>query len=301
MIKSVKLAGATDTHLANLPIHGRTFAFEPGVSVLFGPNGCGKTTLLRLLAAVTSLHGFRSGLFNGLPELELTDDLDRPARATQKNIENRVSRLPDYMFRVLFCKTPSNAGSQKRKTTPLKLTLDWERSPVFFVSGKDAFSTPSFMGQTEYGIVEEVANTFSQGRLSAGQSMLARLERMIAQAQNAQVPYYTKYNHVNSLWQLRCKVWNAWVDRFEPVPNARPTLILDEPDMSLAPIAQQRLWEALAAISRDHGIQIIAASHSPFCLQADNVIEIGDGYIMNSVMAVLQLASKLKQKADVQS
>ena len=73
MIDSVKVLSG---YMAKLPDVGdKIFRFESGLNILFGPNGCGKSSLLKLLAGYTAaisggwskVHSSSFDIFSELP------------------------------------------------------------------------------------------------------------------------------------------------------------------------------------------------------------------------------------------
>lgn len=71
MIKSITFKKPTSTglgsYIAMLPaLSGKTIDFMPGLNIVVGPNGCGKTSLLKTIRAITCCDGtFSSNLSKG--------------------------------------------------------------------------------------------------------------------------------------------------------------------------------------------------------------------------------------------
>jgi predicted ATPase len=298
MIRSVTFAGAKGTYPAALPFWGTRLAFSPGLNAIVGPNGSGKTTCLRLLAAFTGLHSLRNESADALPSVgaEPRGSTARARTAPQPAPETPEAwaLMQQRIFEAVIKAERGGAAAPK----PLKLALDWDRQPAVYASGASAFTTPNYLGETG-DIREELSTMFERSGSSAGQSVMAKINRVIAGTlQGAPLRYSTsRLQRVNSHWAHRGATWNACMDQAAHDPAGRRTLLLDEPDLSLAPTAQVRIWEQLPEIAEAHGLQIIAVSHSPFALLAPTVIEMVPGYAAAMDSAIRHYAATAPVRA----
>lgn len=295
MIRSFTLAGGRNSFLENLPVRGRKLEFTPGLNVIFAPNATGKSTALKMLAALTSLHNVRRGdTAEGLPAFGM-DFWESVMGRGRRSYQEALEYLPNHVFDQIFRRRESRKGRIEQADL-VRFELEWDRRPALLIEGRGAMESVSYFGQSAYGIAEEVENLFSDRAASSGQAVLGRLFRVMGQLQEREPPYYPKSiadREGDTVWAPRCKLWNTWVDQFKPKGHKRPTLLLDEPDLSLSPFAQRALWGKLAELAEERKIQLICTSHSPFCLTGPNVVELVDGYAKETQAAFVKLGEDL--------
>ena len=233
----------------------RTFEFKPGLNVLWGRNGSGKTSLTKVLAR----------LFH-------CEQGNHPI-VTQESI----SELGGGPFSEIDLKKG------------LKITHDGQGVRHF-----DPGHAVGLMGggaafDWDFGM-EGIANTMFKG--SAGQTTMFRFDRLINEIVAGEVPEVAwKFSRSGNsgTWGDRVKL----VERFLEgnAEKGQPTVLLDEPERSYDLNAQVGVWRLLRAYADQ--VQFIVASHSLFALKIPDAhyIELSPRYLAGSE-AVLDLLTK---------
>ncbi len=256
----------TSGYAAKLPnVKDKTFSFTPGLNILFGPNGCGKTTVL-LTAAAYAGCGDR-GWSNPVGEN------GRPMLCERGSPEDRLTPYPDR-----FALTAPGK---------CKATVSWDGVPAFLhtvdirMSGRFSDNAEEFNEQLGAIMVKQ----------SAGQSvvgMLVRMKQYLAKQPDLtdeKKTFSIRGEHVsvgscNDIWEEYITSFVAYVKSL-PVPSEkRVTVLVDEPDKALSIPNQHVLWtKVLPSLAEKY--QVITASHSIFSLAAPsaNIIEMEAEYV----------------------
>jgi predicted ATPase len=256
MITHVQAKSGFAAALANLK--GQRFDFLPGprVTVLFGPNGCGKTTILKLAAAYTGIDTSNrsyGGGWNRAPRFFSWDD-------------DKV-KFPDVFKDNAIGKCEADVG--------------WEGSSCFYnsaglsESGGNLSTFVSSASDSPDGMMdfeEQVALTV--GHCSEGEFRNHKIFKVVEAIKSPPAlsdrdgdKKYVKY--VKSL------------------PRTGPlTLLWDEPDRSLSVDAQLTFWgRFILGLAKQEKIQIVVASHSmvllhmPHFLDSFKIIDVEKGYL----------------------
>lgn len=247
--RSSMFAYATD--LAFLKRKG--LAFQPGLNILFGPNGCGKSTILRMLALATASE--QGGIST------ITDDWIRTVGAKEGRGDVTVGALKG--IKVIHDGQPVLYGNP--------------RNAVGLICGGAAFDS-DFTG-------EGIANI--QSKASTGYTTMNRLGRMLAVCQK-QHSFPSAIDR--RVAKATKKDWNfaqsssAEALLLPAIPTGQQTMIFDEPESGLGIPAQRNVFNLLHSAARTQGFQIIVATHSVFALGLPgvNYIEMQDNYIGQS-------------------
>ncbi len=260
MITSVRATAGYPTKLAAL--QDKTFTFGPGLTVLFGPNACGKSTLLKLCATYSSCGEDGWSAFSA--------DYVRAKKKEQDGWE-----------------FPRRFALLRRGVAEADVV--WDGTPTYIESGTRPHEQEAFERAlaTEDGMGEYMADNFSPR--SAGQKsmvLLSRLRRRLDSPPNLLdekgmfCPEESRVLHVdkvNDCWSTPLKALQAYV---RSLPRTGPsTVLLDEPDMHLSIPNQRALWvQALPSLAKS--FQVVAASHSLFALRAPGatIVDLVPGY-----------------------
>lgn len=262
MITSLDLRNVAQSHLfgyaAELPFFKdrEMLTFEPGLTVLFGPNGCGKSTVLNMLALTMAA---KQGGYSAVTEDHVRSTVDM------------LGALPN-----------PRTGVRRDMRDKLGLAVAHDGQPVLYADPRQGvgllagtFDADFF----EHGLAEVMgARGRSHGQLVMGRTS-ALLSVLSGQAEApSEIAHLVKAEHVNGIWQSALKVVHA---RLQPtVPKGPLTVILDEPESNFSLLWQQKLWGLLGRPEVAENFQVIVASHSPFCLGIEHArhIDFQPGY-----------------------
>lgn len=228
---------------------GHEFHFTPGVNIIFGPNGSGKTTILKALAG----NAF------------CTDGFSVPVE-------------PLHLANMSWDKDPilQNAidtAEQMRKNT---CTIDWSGNPIYFdnFSNRQSYgSLGDLVGSVLDNDLEEINWIIGKSQISAGQQtkylvnkILHKLESNLS-LKELTVPYLDKKRFNDSY----IKAHQVCIDYLAQHPDFEKkgayTLIFDEMDKSLDVETVIDLYQhVLPALHEHYGCQIITVSHSPILM-----------------------------------
>ena len=226
--------------------------FKPGINILWGGNGVGKSTVLTALARM--LHCEQSG-----QSVVTRDSLNAVFTVPGPNPGDKLGVRVDTMATGLL---PVHDGQCVMHFDPNHM--------VGLICNGAAFDSDFFS--------EGVENTMYRG--SSGQTTLNRLSKVLgAMVKPDPWPDIRWKADKDADW-LKDQVdpVNAFLQG--TIPKGQPTLLLDEPDRSLSMKFQAGFWHNLATRFAT-GVQVITATHTPFALRLPgvNYIDMTPGYL----------------------
>lgn len=208
----------------------KTFRFKPGLNILWGRNGTGKSTVLTALARY--FHCEQGG---------------RSVITTTSCRE--------------ICDTFAHDEKNKWKTG---LKVEHDGQTVFYINPGKAVGLMGGAFDDDF-FQEGITNTMMKG--SAGQTTLMRTQMTLDHLKKSKGKIEDRIGeNVNDLWlEIRAKVLEmlkATVDEKGPL-----TILLDEPDRSIDLDYARQLWDILPIVARER--QVIVATHHPFAIRLD--------------------------------
>lgn len=256
MFDSIELKGLAKSdrfgYAAKVPFfkHKRKIAFQPGLNILFGPNGCGKSTILRILG--DTMLATQGGV-SAVTETSIRDTVEYPL---------------------------GRRGAAPKDKLGLRVLHDGQ--PVIFCDPRQAVGLSGSSFDNDFmaeGIQELMGNRErSHGQVSAAR-MSPALDVLEGKLQLPAKPIekFTKAQ-VGGAWP---QCIDIALKRMEPsIPKGLPTVLLDEPEANFSLKWQGMLWAILTSERILSKFQVIVASHSPFALGLPNAhyIEMVPGY-----------------------
>jgi predicted ATPase len=241
MIENISFQTGFPTKLPN--IRKKKFEFKPGLNILFGPNGCGKSTILKTLAG-------RLGILNGGHTKIITArDLDR----TNKDI---VSNL-------------SNINIKKEK---VGCTIETDGSRGFYYRGNEITSEniSSFFFHNEDMSPDGITSFEEQiagltGTPSHGTQQTQKIFKVLEKISKIPPKDTLQTPNPPELEFLQQQLWKN-------IPETEKfTILLDEPDNHLEiPFQHLFLLRVLPNLAKNH--QIIVATHNPIALKIPKTV-----------------------------
>lgn len=309
--------------------------FKSGLNVLYGANGSGKSSLLKIIG--TKLAALQGGvsvlnkdwIFENRFKPAMTDALDFASldvMAThgyilesdgqsiiyvdpRQKVGVRAGQLDDEFFMEGFYNARfkgSTGESTIRALNRVIALLRYESNPeLFYAEGKDPLSLAEIKIKAEKAALDLKLAEISavENRRSRSKNSKWELERAfkdrVVKLRNAaenKIKKGIKEYFPSTLDDRLAKeplndVFKAYhnmgLASFIPsIDKGQPTIIIDEPESGLSPIAQSNLWNLLTHPKVTEKYQIIVATHSPFALSENpdyNLIEMSEGYAANNL------------------
>ena len=262
---------------------GKTFTFaEDKINVIFGPNGSGKTTILKALAG----EAFCKDGF-----LSLGEPLAVGGWAEDKTEEDVIRY------------------KEGKKCNTCEVV--WTGNPVYYDNFEQTYREGyGFFGgiggsALGNGLETEMLYRLGVGTISAGQNTAFIFSKVLARLKEAKTlkalieqKYAGDMEHSNLTWR---KCWQAQIDflsKHEDFDKEVPaSVIFDEMDKSLDITKVITVYTKLfPAILEKTGMQVITVSHNPVILSDEifnnpkyNIISIDDAYTAEARVQLSQL------------
>jgi predicted ATPase len=235
----------------------RVLVFKPGLNILWGRNGAGKTSITKVLARLFHCEQGSQPVVTkeSLSELTAAGGYGSETIKLEEGIEVKHDGQGVRHF------DPGHAVG----LTAGGAAFDWD-------FGDEGFENVMVKG-------------------SAGQTTMRRFDRILNEIITGEVPevqWRMKREHVNSLWQERIDLAACFLKKNSK--KGQPTILLDEPERSYDLEAQVGMWRVLRSYAAE--VQFIVSSHSLFALNIPEAayIELSPGYkaIAEKALALLQ-------------
>lgn len=279
MLASLKVVSGYAAELEGLK--DRTFEFPVDkINVLYGPNGCGKTTILKMLAAYTGLDhshkNYGGGGWSGPPTRSILNE----------------SKFPEILHEL----TPGKC----------KAKVEWDGVPAFYNSatmGDDLNMSYIVSGPEDSpdGLMSSGEQlSLIMGHHSEGELRVYKLGKVLdAITTEKPKPNVKPRKGANELAKQYSNYVRGLRGRKRKCVH---TLLWDEPDRSLSIENQIKIWiNVLPNIFTDD-LQIVIATHSaiiPLLPDFDffNIIDVTKGYLDKSRLQLMRImGSRLDDK-----
>lgn len=254
------------------------FEFAPGLNILFGPNGCGKSTVLKILGAYCGINTARKEC--GWTKLQEPMDLWKSGA----KLKDRT--LPENFKRL------SPGGCEA--------AIDWDGSPTLLVDPVITDNTTyTHFYDSKSDSPDGMTDMMSQigmmkNTLSTGQMRLIKLKQLADATKKppvlTEMPKCQGRGSFNDTWK---RSYQSQIDYYKSLPrDGGMTVLLDEIDRCLGIHNQMLFWKNYIPNLVKAGFQVIIASHSPFALSSKNAkwVEFEPGYYENSREALKALS-----------
>jgi predicted ATPase len=222
--------------------------FADGINILFGKNATGKSTLLTAIAKM--MFCYQGG----------------------KSVVTQNSLHEMFPIALSF---GENKDSKEKRMKSIEVLHDGT-SVRYFAALKNYGSMGASFDDDFFDLGVASLNN---KELSAGQQTLYWFNLIVQQKLTKKIEYSMDKNHVNDLWKEYIELAEKALK--PKIPEGNPTLLIDEGEKGLDFVNASNFWQM---IKKSKGVQLIIASHSPFCLfvEGANYIEMTKGYLEES-------------------
>ena len=244
---------------ANTKLLTKKFEFTPGLNILFGPNGCGKSTILKAIAT----HGLTKKGWSNIDISPLKVGLFEDAE--EMNMEKHFER-------EMNCKAIVDIDG-----------------PVYYVNPEvseyehDGYRDGYNLGSDTLSAMTELALKYNASEQSTGEACMSAQGRILSNLADGTFVFSktvidemleNRKEHSNKSWYDAAKVAYDYAET-TVLKGGCPTVILDEPENHFSMEITVGLFQNIIPKLIARGYQVIMATHfvlAPFMVKDTNVI-----------------------------
>jgi len=243
----------------------RTFNFTPGLNIVTGRNGSGKTVLLNLLKNKTG----------NLDSGEISPSMMSPMKINKGFFTGEYYTIDDKINKKLSGTLDSGYP---------KVDIDWDGKIVNHV-------TPAFFGgQSIWKRFDSPKPKHYDELFSGGESLLKMMSNLsagedlintIIRIKNLPKEYHgpMEENSANDLWINASNIFQDWVKIIDKGDkNSKPTLLIDELDKHLDLDNQLAYFNFIKELAKEWQIILVSHSYFAFKLKDVNYINLDQKY-----------------------
>ena len=249
---------------------GKTFNFEPGkLNIIFGPNGCGKTTILKAIAGNAGIDG--DGITKAADPSDAFGFFNKP---TVEMVAKHIEELKQNSCEVEW---DGNVVYYDNFAKTLKRGYG-------FIGGINGTALAGYGDEITYRINEDKTNAGKKAMWLLG-NVLEYQKKGITLEKIFEPHLKNKRN--NDTWANSYKIQAEYFKRYENYDKEVPmTMLLDEPEVNFDITTVYNLYtKAFPTICKESGMQFITVSHSPIVMCDEilnneyiNLVSLDDNY-----------------------
>ena len=249
---------------------GKEFNFEPGkLNIIFGPNGCGKTTILKAIAGTAGIVG--DGMTRPGDPLDVFGWDDKESvEAVAKHVEKLKQNTADVVWdgNVVYYDNFAHTFNQGNS----------------FIGGLEGTALGSFGDEITFRVAGSKTNAGKRAMWMLG-NVLEYQKRGLTIKKIFEP--FLKNKRQNDTWYKSYNTQDKYFQQFENYDKEVPmTILFDEPEVNFDIMTVWNLYHnAFPTICEKMGTQIITVSHSPIVMCEDiinneyiNLISLDEDY-----------------------
>ena len=249
---------------------GKEFNFEPGkLNIIFGPNGCGKTTILKAIAGTAGIVG--DGMTHPGDPLDVFGWDDKESvEAVAKHVEKLKQNTADVVWdgNVVYYDNFAHTFNQGNS----------------FIGGLEGTALGSFGDEITFRVAGSKTNAGKRAMWMLG-NVLEYQKRGLTIKKIFEP--FLKNKRQNDTWYKSYNTQDKYFQQFENYDKEVPmTILFDEPEVNFDIMTVWNLYHnAFPTICEKMGTQIITVSHSPIVMCEDiinneyiNLISLDEDY-----------------------